>query len=100
MIVRTRRGKGEAHDLERIEEQGCMAGAQPECVSERAKEHQRREMGTLGSGNHYLEIQAVPKSTIPPRRKPSGLRRTMVLPFVQSVGGRNGDVWVNEAMHE
>jgi tRNA-splicing ligase RtcB (3'-phosphate/5'-hydroxy nucleic acid ligase) len=53
------RGWGEARDLERIEEQGCMAGAQPECVSERAKERQRREMGTLGSGNHYLEIQAV-----------------------------------------
>ena len=32
---------------------------EPECVSERAKERQRREMGTLGSGNHYLEIQAV-----------------------------------------
>jgi tRNA-splicing ligase RtcB len=46
-------------DLERIEEQGCMSGARPEYVSDRAKERQRREMGTLGSGNHYLEIQAV-----------------------------------------
>ena len=36
-----------------------MAGARPEHVSERAKERQRREMGTLGSGNHYLEVQAV-----------------------------------------
>lgn len=36
-----------------------MAGARPDCVSERAKERQRREMGTLGSGNHYLEVQAV-----------------------------------------
>jgi tRNA-splicing ligase RtcB len=53
------RGWGEARDLERIEEEGCMAGAQPECVSERAKERQRREMGTLGSGNHYFEIQAI-----------------------------------------
>jgi tRNA-splicing ligase RtcB len=53
------RGWGEARDLERIEEQGRAAGARPDCVSSRAKERQRREMGTLGSGNHYLEIQAV-----------------------------------------
>ena len=52
-------GWGDARDLERIEEQGRMAGAMPECVSERAKERQRREMGTLGSGNHYLEVQAI-----------------------------------------
>ena len=36
-----------------------MAGARPDHVSDRAKERQRREMGTLGSGNHYLEVQAV-----------------------------------------
>jgi len=53
------RGWGEARDLERIEEHGRMAGAQPASVSERARERQRREMGTLGSGNHYLEVQAV-----------------------------------------
>jgi tRNA-splicing ligase RtcB (3'-phosphate/5'-hydroxy nucleic acid ligase) len=52
-------GWGEVRDLERIEEEGKMAGAKPGCVSERAKERQRREMGTLGSGNHYLEVQAV-----------------------------------------
>lgn len=50
---------GETRDLERIEENGRMAGARPEYVSDRAKERQRREMGMLGSGNHYLEIQAV-----------------------------------------
>jgi tRNA-splicing ligase RtcB len=53
------RGWGEIRDLERIEEQGRMAGARPDWVSDRAKERQRREMGTLGSGNHYLEVQAV-----------------------------------------
>lgn len=53
------RGWGEARDLERIEEHGQMAGAKPEYVSGHAKERQRREMGTLGSGNHYLEVQAV-----------------------------------------
>ena len=53
------RGWGKASDLERIEERGKMAGAKPANISERAKERQRREMGTLGSGNHYLEVQAV-----------------------------------------
>jgi tRNA-splicing ligase RtcB len=52
-------GWGETRDLERIEEHGEMAGAEPACVSDRAKQRQRREMGTLGSGNHYLEVQAV-----------------------------------------
>ena len=36
-----------------------MAGAKPENVSDRAKKRQHKEMGTLGSGNHYLEVQAV-----------------------------------------
>jgi tRNA-splicing ligase RtcB (3'-phosphate/5'-hydroxy nucleic acid ligase) len=53
------RGWGDLRDLERIEEHGKMGGAQPANVSERAKERQRREMGTLGSGNHYLEVQVV-----------------------------------------
>ena len=53
------RGYGEAADLERIEEHGCMAGAEPAQVSDRAKRRQRAEMGTLGSGNHYLEVQEV-----------------------------------------
>ena len=53
------RAWGEARDLDRIEEGGQMTGAHPGHVSERAKERQRREMGTLGSGNHYVEVQAV-----------------------------------------
>ena len=53
------RGYGTAEDLERIEEHGCMAGARPEEVSQHAKDRQRDEMGTLGSGNHYLEVQYV-----------------------------------------
>jgi tRNA-splicing ligase RtcB len=53
------RGYGTRSDLERIEERGCVDGAEPAEVSEQAKERQRDEMGTLGSGNHYLEIQHV-----------------------------------------
>ncbi|MDO8546345.1 MAG: RtcB family protein [Nitrospirales bacterium] len=52
-------GFGSADDLERIEEHGCMAGAEPDQVSDAAKKRQQDEMGTLGSGNHYLEVQRV-----------------------------------------
>lgn len=53
------RGLGDPADLQRIEEQGCMRGADPEQISAHAKERQKNEMGTLGSGNHYLEVQKV-----------------------------------------
>ncbi len=52
-------GYGAGADLERIEERGCVAGADPDAVSALAKKRQRDEMGTLGSGNHYLEVQKV-----------------------------------------
>src|SRR5262252_6095613 len=52
-------GWGEERDLARIEEQGVERDARPKYVSERAKERQRRQMGTLGSGNHYLEMQVI-----------------------------------------
>jgi len=53
------RGYGEWEDLEFTEENGCMPGADPDCVSREAKKRQHRQIGTLGSGNHYLEIQYV-----------------------------------------
>jgi tRNA-splicing ligase RtcB len=53
------RGWGTEADLERVEEHGQMLHAKPGCVSEQAKKRQRDEMGTLGSGNHYLEVQEV-----------------------------------------
>ncbi|MCX7672225.1 MAG: RtcB family protein [Thiobacillaceae bacterium] len=54
-----KRGYGTAEDLEYIEEGGRIAGAVPANVSDTAKQRQRGEMGTLGSGNHYLEVQVV-----------------------------------------
>lgn len=52
-----RQGYGWQEDLERTEEQGCIAGADASKVSERAIERGYNQLGTLGSGNHYLEIQ-------------------------------------------
>ena len=54
-----KQGYGHQDDLLHIEEHGCMAGALPDEVSDHAKKRQRNEMGTLGSGNHYLEMQQV-----------------------------------------
>ena len=48
-------------DFERIEEHGCISGARADEVSGHATHRQRDEMGTLGSGNHYLEVQRVAK---------------------------------------
>jgi tRNA-splicing ligase RtcB len=53
------RGWGSQADLERAEEHGQMLHAKPGKVSDQAKRRQRDEMGTLGSGNHYLEVQEV-----------------------------------------
>ncbi len=54
-----RQGYGCSEDLEYVEENGRVEGAVPENVSALAKRRQQGEMGTLGSGNHYLEVQIV-----------------------------------------
>lgn len=53
------KGYGTKKDLDHIEERGRLDGADPSCVSDTAKKRQYRQVGTLGSGNHYLEIQEV-----------------------------------------
>jgi len=52
-------GYGRPDDLERLEEGGAMAGADPAAVSPRAKQRGGPQLGTLGSGNHFVEIQEV-----------------------------------------
>jgi tRNA-splicing ligase RtcB (3'-phosphate/5'-hydroxy nucleic acid ligase) len=52
-------GIGTEEDLERTESSGCLPGADPDRVSARARERGGPQLGTLGSGNHFLEIQRV-----------------------------------------
>jgi tRNA-splicing ligase RtcB len=52
-------GYGWREDLERTEEGGCIAGADSGKISNKAVERGYQQIGTLGSGNHYLEIQVV-----------------------------------------
>jgi tRNA-splicing ligase RtcB len=54
-----KQGYGIQGDLEHIEERGGMAGAEARAVSTRAKERGKSQLGTLGSGNHFLEIEEV-----------------------------------------
>ncbi len=52
-------GFGDAEDLEKIESGGCIKGADPSLISRKAYERGRAQQGTLGSGNHFLEVQYV-----------------------------------------
>jgi tRNA-splicing ligase RtcB len=54
-----RRGIGREQDLERTESQGCLPGAEPTAVSGRAHERGAGQLGTLGAGNHFVELQRV-----------------------------------------
>jgi tRNA-splicing ligase RtcB len=67
------RGWGRPEDLDRIEGRGRAEDAKPGEVSERARNRQRGEMGTLGSGNHYLEVQRVTETFAPDAAAAFGL---------------------------
>ena len=68
-----KKGYGQKEDLERMEDQGTFLNAQPETVSEKAKKRGEDELGTLGSGNHFLELQWVEKIYQPFWAKKFGL---------------------------
>ena len=74
-------GFGEARDLEFCEAGGRLEGADPDAVSERARERGRPQLATLGSGNHFLEIQYVGQIEDPAAARAMGLelRRVVVL---------------------
>ena len=52
-------GFGYERDLEHIEDGGCLEGADPSKVSTRARQRGRNQLGTLGSGNHYIEVEVI-----------------------------------------
>jgi tRNA-splicing ligase RtcB len=69
-----RKGFATAGDVERTEEEGCLEGADPQEVSPRAKQRGRGQLGTLGAGNHFLEIDVVEKIFDGPAAAAMGLR--------------------------
>ncbi len=72
-------GYGFKDDLEHMEERGRIKGAEPENVSDKAKQRQFKEMGTLGSGNHYLEVQYVDEIFDETSAKTFGLSENQIL---------------------
>lgn len=56
-----RYGFGEDRDIEHTEDYGCLSNADPDTISQRALERGKRQLGTLGSGNHFVEVGVVDK---------------------------------------
>ena len=68
------RGYGTEEDIATIEENGRLDGADPDAVSERAMMRGLRQIGTLGSGNHFLELEEVAEIFYPEAAETMGLR--------------------------
>jgi tRNA-splicing ligase RtcB len=69
-----RKGYAGKSDVDRTEEGGCLEGADPQQVSPRAKERGRGQLGTLGAGNHFLEVDVVEQVFDAPGAVAMGLR--------------------------
>src|SRR5256712_3416355 len=76
------RGFGEPADAEFCEESGTMSGADPDRVSDRAKQRGRTQLGTLGSGNHFLEVQYVERIFEPEIASAFGLEENQVVVLI------------------
>ncbi len=77
-------GYGTSEDLQFTEEGGCIESANAEVVSERAKERGSTQLGTLGSGNHFLEIDVVDEVFLPEEAAVFGLQEGHVAIFIHS----------------
>jgi len=77
-------GYGWTEDLEHTEDKGCMEGADPAVISERAVERGRPQLGTLGSGNHFLEVGYVDEIYEPEVARLFSLRKDQVTVMIHS----------------
>ncbi len=78
------RGIGRAEDLERTESEGCLPGADPAAVSERAHERGAGQLGTAGAGNHFIELQRVDRVYDPVAAQAFGLREGQLTVLIHS----------------
>ena len=77
-------GIGRDDDLEQTESGGCLPGADPAAVSERARERGADQLGTVGSGNHFVELQEVERVFDHEAAKAYGLREGQVTVLIHS----------------
>lgn len=80
----SRKGYATRHDIEHIEDRGCLTGADPEQVSARAKQRGMPQLGTLGSGNHFVEIGVVEEVFQTEMADAFGLREGQVTLMIHS----------------
>jgi tRNA-splicing ligase RtcB (3'-phosphate/5'-hydroxy nucleic acid ligase) len=78
------RSFGGADDLERTESGGCLPGADPAAVSERARQRGAGQLGTMGSGNHFVELQRVARVFDADAARLYGLRDDQVTALIHS----------------
>ena len=78
------RGVGSDEEVERTESGGCLDGAEPDAVSERARRRGADQLGTLGSGNHFLELQRVGHVFDSPAAEAFGLHPDQVTALIHS----------------
>ena len=83
-----KRGFGTQEDLEVSEEGGCLKGADPDKVSSKAKERGLPQSGTLGSGNHFLEVQVVGEIYEPATARGMGIEEAGQVLFLVHTGSR------------
>jgi tRNA-splicing ligase RtcB len=83
-----RRGFGTEDDLEATEEGGCLKGADPGKVSLKAKERGSPQSGTLGAGNHFLEVEVVEEIYEPDIARSMGIEDAGQVLFLIHTGSR------------
>ena len=81
-------GFGEPDDLEVTEDQGCIAGADPQAVGDRPKTRGAPQLGTVGSGNHFLEVQTAAEILDPEAARSLGIRETGQVTVLIHCGSR------------
>lgn len=83
-----KKGYGWQEDVDRIEERGALQGANPDRVSKRAIERGRPQLGTLGAGNHFMEIQVVDDIYDRESAKTLGIEHTGQITIMIHTGSR------------
>jgi tRNA-splicing ligase RtcB len=95
-----KRGFGWDEDLEVTEAGGRIEHARPDLVSDRAYERGKDQCGTLGSGNHFMEVQVVERIDDPPSADVLGLREGQIVVMIHSGSRGFGYQVCEDALHE
>ncbi len=76
------RGIGKEEDIKHCESQGCLEEADPDKVSHKAKKRGRKQVGTVGSGNHFIEVQRVEEIYHEEKAEAMGIEKGQVVAMV------------------